>query len=67
MLDVDYSPTGREFVSGSYDKTVRIFPVNRGHSRYGCLEYWTILLFGPFHLTFFPEQEMVELNWATLI
>jgi WD repeat and SOF domain-containing protein 1 len=33
VLDVDYSPTGREFVSGSYDKTVRIFPVNRGHSR----------------------------------
>lgn len=33
VLDVDYSPTGREFVSGSYDKTVRIFPVNRGRSR----------------------------------
>ena len=23
---VDFAPTGREFVSGSYDKTVRIFP-----------------------------------------
>ena len=22
---VDYAPTGREFVTGSYDKTVRIF------------------------------------------
>jgi len=33
VLDVDYSPTGKEFVSGSYDKTVRIFPVDKGHSR----------------------------------
>ncbi|CAG9857338.1 unnamed protein product [Phyllotreta striolata] len=30
---VDYSPTGREFVSGSYDKTVRIFEAEKGHSR----------------------------------
>ena len=33
VLSVDYSPTGREFVSGSYDKTVRIFEYNKGHSR----------------------------------
>jgi len=33
VLDVDYSPTGQEFVSGSYDKTVRIFPASGGHSR----------------------------------
>ncbi len=33
VLDVDFSPTGREFVSGSYDRTVRIFPYNAGHSR----------------------------------
>lgn len=33
VLDVDYSPTGREFVSGSYDRTVRIFPYDAGHSR----------------------------------
>lgn len=25
VLSVDYSPTGKEFVSGSFDKTVRIF------------------------------------------
>ena len=25
--------SGREFVSGSYDKTVRIFPVEKGRSR----------------------------------
>lgn len=33
VLDVDYSPTGREFVSGSYDRTIRIFPSERGQSR----------------------------------
>lgn len=33
VLDVDYSPTGREFVSGSYDKTIRIFRTDQGHSR----------------------------------
>ncbi|XP_054267725.1 DDB1- and CUL4-associated factor 13-like [Macrosteles quadrilineatus] len=30
---VDYAPTGREFVSGSYDKSVRIYEVTKGHSR----------------------------------
>lgn len=33
VLDVAYSPTGREFVSASYDRTVRIFSVNAGRSR----------------------------------
>ena len=33
VLDVDYSPTGQEFVSGSFDKTVRIFRHGEGHSR----------------------------------
>lgn len=33
VLDVDYSPTGVEFVSGSYDKTIRIFKVDSGRSR----------------------------------
>jgi len=33
VIDVDYSPTGKEFVSGSYDKTLRIFEVYNGHSR----------------------------------
>ncbi|KAJ8918973.1 hypothetical protein NQ315_016877 [Exocentrus adspersus] len=30
---VDYAPTGREFVSGSYDKSIRIFEMDKGHSR----------------------------------
>lgn len=33
VIDVDYSPTGKEFVSGSYDKSIRIFEVDKGHSR----------------------------------
>eukprot|EP00879_Flechtneria_rotunda_P030436 GHRR01033068.1.p2 GENE.GHRR01033068.1~~GHRR01033068.1.p2 ORF type:complete len:210 (+),score=83.19 GHRR01033068.1:1145-1774(+) len=33
VMDVDYSPTGREFVAGSYDRTVRIFGFNSGHSK----------------------------------
>ncbi|KAL1259960.1 hypothetical protein QQF64_010537, partial [Cirrhinus molitorella] len=33
VLDVDYSPTGQEFVSASFDRTIRIFPKDKGHSR----------------------------------
>jgi WD repeat and SOF domain-containing protein 1 len=30
---VDYAPTGKEFVSGSYDKTIRIYEVEKSNSR----------------------------------
>lgn len=33
VMDVDYSPTGREFVAGGYDRSVRVFPTGGGHSR----------------------------------
>lgn len=33
VMDLDYSPTGKEFVSGGYDKTLRIFPVDGSRSR----------------------------------
>jgi WD repeat and SOF domain-containing protein 1 len=33
VMDVDFSPTGREFVAGSYDRTVRLFASAGGHSR----------------------------------
>ena len=31
-MDVDFSPTGKEFVAGSYDRSVRLFRYNGGHS-----------------------------------
>lgn len=33
VMSLDYSPTGQEFVTGSYDKTIRIFPRSTGRSR----------------------------------
>ncbi|CAI5737320.1 unnamed protein product [Hyaloperonospora brassicae] len=33
VMDVAYSPTGREFVAGSYDRTIRIFNVRATKSR----------------------------------
>lgn len=33
VMDVDFSPTGDEIVTGSYDKTIRIYQVKHGHSR----------------------------------
>ncbi|CAG7816675.1 unnamed protein product [Allacma fusca] len=33
VIDLDFSPTGKELVTGSWDKTVRLFEVDKGHSR----------------------------------
>ncbi|GAA5901061.1 uncharacterized protein JCM6883_004738 [Sporobolomyces salmoneus] len=33
VMSADWSPTGREFVSGSYDRTVRLWESNQGSSR----------------------------------
>jgi WD repeat and SOF domain-containing protein 1 len=33
VMSVAFSPTGKEFVSGSYDRTVRIYKTNGGRSR----------------------------------
>lgn len=33
IMDLDFSPTGEELVTGSYDKTLRIFKTRQGHSR----------------------------------
>lgn len=33
VTDIDYSPTGKEFVSAGYDKTIRIYEALKGNSR----------------------------------
>eukprot|EP00095_Tigriopus_kingsejongensis_P006685 snap_masked-scaffold25_size650667-processed-gene-1.1 protein:Tk06685 transcript:snap_masked-scaffold25_size650667-processed-gene-1.1-mRNA-1 annotation:"wd repeat and sof domain-containing protein 1" len=33
VICLDYSPTGKEIVSGAYDKTIRIFQTDEGQSR----------------------------------
>ncbi|GBB87964.1 hypothetical protein RclHR1_14470005 [Rhizophagus clarus] len=33
VLDLDYSPTGEEIVTGAYDRTLRIYSARQGHSR----------------------------------
>jgi WD repeat and SOF domain-containing protein 1 len=33
VMDIDFSPTGEEVVTGSYDRTIRIFHSRSGHSR----------------------------------
>jgi WD repeat and SOF domain-containing protein 1 len=33
ILDIDFAPTGKEFVTGSFDQTIRIFGYNAGRSR----------------------------------
>ena len=33
VMDVDFSPTGEELVSASYDRTIRLWNRDRGHSR----------------------------------
>ena len=33
VLDIDFAPTGKEFVAASFDKTIRIFKANDGRSR----------------------------------
>ena len=42
VMDVDYSPTGREFVAGSYDRSVRIFGHTGGRSREARIEMHSI-------------------------
>lgn len=33
VLDIDFAPTGKEFVSASFDKSIRIFKATDGRSR----------------------------------
>jgi len=33
VMDIDFSPTGEELVSASYDRSIRLWKRNQGHSR----------------------------------
>ena len=33
VMSVEFSPTGEELVTGSYDRTIRLFQRDKGHSR----------------------------------
>ena len=33
VMSLDYNPTGTELVTGSYDKTIRLYSIDTGHSR----------------------------------
>lgn len=34
VLSLDFSPTGKHFVSGAYDRSIRIYDVDGGHSKW---------------------------------
>ena len=40
VVDIDYSPTGKEIVTGSWDKTVRIFEVDKVRSTKSMLSFF---------------------------
>ena len=42
VMSVDYSPTGREFVTGGYDRSIRIFRFNQGKSREVLMRRWLV-------------------------
>ena len=62
VLSVDYSPTGREFCTGSYDKTVRIFKSTSPFSR-DCYhtqrmqKVYSVLFSGDAHYLFSASDE----------
>jgi WD40 repeat protein len=63
-MDVEFSPTGEELVSGSYDRTVRLWSRMKGHSRYvtGLLQ---LLHFVVFSIWEFVRSLILEIFWET--
>ncbi len=50
VIDMDFSPTGRELVTGSYDKTIRIFEVDKVCENHfvessSCLVFYVLINF----------------------
>lgn len=56
VMDIDFSPTGEELVSASYDKTIRLWDRSRGHSRD---IYHTQRMQRVFCATFTPDAQYV--------
>lgn len=56
VMDIDFSPTGEELVSASYDKTIRLWDRSGGHSRD---IYHTQRMQKVFCATFTPDAQYV--------
>ena len=56
VMDVEFSPTGEELVSASYDRTIRLWNRDRGHSRD---IYHTKRMQRVFSTTFTPDNQYV--------
>uniref|UniRef100_A0A915I637 DDB1- and CUL4-associated factor 13 n=1 Tax=Romanomermis culicivorax TaxID=13658 RepID=A0A915I637_ROMCU len=60
VMDVDISPTGKEFVSGSYDKTLRIFPCDSSKCRHRNFKFsgWKFFHFPPYFREVYHTKRM---------
>jgi WD repeat and SOF domain-containing protein 1 len=56
VMDVEFSPTGEELVSASYDRTIRLWNRNQGHSRD---IYHTKRMQRVFSATFTPDSKYI--------
>lgn len=61
VLSVGFSPTGREFVSGGYDRMVRIWNCNTGRSR----EVYHTKRMGRVFCTNFSQVSLVGVKCAS--
>ena len=59
VMDIDFSPTGKEFVTGSYDTTIRIF---KSDSMFSREIYYTSRMKKIFKVLFSPDSNWVKIN-----